>query len=314
MKRYIVLVSALVALGCGGSGGGSAVTNTAVAELMVSKTTINYGELVELRATKGEDVRVLANLYSNGGSVGGGLSTPFVDHPAIDTTYLLFADNEVTGDSLTYRKTVVVRKTTRRYLIVGDAAVQDVKDAATFVGQLSSVAPVLASTLPSDLSAYDAVVVFESSGVTPAAVPTLTGHLAAGHGVVLVGRAAQLLATGDENNNDLSALKAWTGLMQVGSFGGGFAHPVHFSYVGGVSYGPSFKHPVRVATPTPTGTGFYGNYVGGGLVFHEPVGGGRTLYLSEVGHSNDVTMQYIIPANGYGWDYVVKSHLQWVAH
>lgn len=317
MKRCILLVPLLVALGCGGSGGGAGVTNAAVAHFLVDKKVINYGESVALTLTTADPVRAGQNVTLPDGSKPSswGDTQHFTDAPAITTTYLANATNSVTGDIQGYRHTVTVRKTTKRYVNVGATTESDVTWCKAHVEELSSVAPVVSTTIPSDLSPFDVLVLCEGGTFGPSDRPQVEAFLASDKGVVVIGSAARRLATGIMSDPNTSILQPWLGIDHETTFFGNRA-PVSNLKCSGIAKAGDQEltyEGAHVAQANWSGITSYGYFGGHWLataaLFTEPPMGGRAFYMAYA-HNGDS----VFPANGPAWDYLVKSHLQWVAH
>lgn len=207
----LVLSAALALSGCGGGGG--ALASHAVS-LSASQTSIKYGDPVTISwTTSGTDTSFQNGIEScNFADVKTPLNTAgsITDHPAITTTYTM-AVKRNDGSTGSDQVTVTVAKSVARFLVVGDAASADSGTAMAMLPEVTSVAPTLSATLPASPTGFDAVVLTSSGSLSIADQSKVLAWLAAGKGVIVVGAAANKIATGDPSNTNVSAIAGWLG-------------------------------------------------------------------------------------------------------
>ena len=109
------------------------------------------------------------------------------------------------------QKTVKVRPGTKKFLIVGDTSTADVGSVRAMLPIATTVVADVVRNLPTDATGYDAIILTDGADMRKADAPRIQPWLDANKGVIVVGRAAKLLATGDLNNRDVSSVAGWFG-------------------------------------------------------------------------------------------------------
>lgn len=191
----------LTLLACGG--GGAFVGQPSI-NLSASDLTIEYGEPVRI-SWSSTDVAAIsdANFAVSPGDVNGSLT----DYPATDTTYQIEGKSSG-GDSASDTITVKVNPGPKRILLVADPAGASTSAVAQFLQRLSTQVVEVSQTLPATTLA-DVLVIGQSATITDSDKVKVVSFLAAGKGVILSKRGPCLLATGDIDNNDISAVGSW---------------------------------------------------------------------------------------------------------
>lgn len=198
----LVTLTVLALPGCGGGSSKSATVNVSR-----SKAEIMYGEQVTI-SWNSSNIDSLDTDATNLELSSGQLSGSITDMPALDTEYKVVgnsADGKVTGII-----SVSVTKSDKRIALVADAAVSGVPQVRDFVQGLTTQTVVTSLSLPS-LVSTDVLVLMESAAIGPAQQSTIKGFLYGGGSVVLVGRAANKLATGNLADGDVTSIGSWFG-------------------------------------------------------------------------------------------------------
>ncbi len=200
ISRSLCGIALASLLACGGGGGG--LSNDAPSVSMTaSPVVIDYGKASTITWSSKNVHHLSASSFPvSAASVNGS----FTDTPATDTTYSITGAS-AGGDQATASVTVHVKANAKKILVIADPANPASFQVAQFLQGLSTISLTVSKTLPSGFSA-DVLVIGSSAQVTPADRSKVTSFMASGGGVVLVGRAPCLLATGDTNNDDISAI------------------------------------------------------------------------------------------------------------
>jgi|GEM_PF-6671798 len=285
MKYHIaVALSALFLSGCGGASNSSTSGGTAspTASIKANATTINYGSPVTItwNATNAESIT------SNFGVSGSEFSGSVTDTPASDTTYSITAS---AFQNVTKSVTVHVSAGTKRILLVADQSQPNIATITQLLQSTTSVPVTVSLTLPSSFNAD--VLVLTSASLSPSDWPKVTSFLSSGGSVVIVGTAANLLATGDPNNNDLSSIGnvlAGVTSSQPGSIFDPSVSIVSQAqpgfFLSSTVYGVSWKAEYEVSPVSVNAIGLASDSSGNFAAFaYKPPTGGRICYLENVG-------------------------------
>jgi hypothetical protein len=283
MIYRLSLAAALAALliGCGGSsgtdGGGSANPSVSIRS---SATTISYGDPVTITWNSSNADEV----HSNFGIQSSQLNGSFTDTPTSDTTYSIEAK---AGSKPSSTKSVVVHvaKANKRILLVADETQPWASTVEELLQSTTSAPLAISLTLPSSFSAD--TLILTNASLSTSDWPKVKSFLSAGGGVVIIGHAANLLATGDQSNDDLSAIgnvlagaterNDYTEVNVVNSAQPGF--PLSATTYGVILPGINQISPVSV-NAIRLSTAANGAY--DAFAYRPPIGG-RVAYLNTIG-------------------------------
>jgi hypothetical protein len=199
---------ALIALGCGGGGGGGGNGGgggggAATAQVTSSPTSITYGQSSNVTWSASNnatfvssDFGLTANNFQNG---------TIADTPGTTTTYTLTVGTPQVTDT----STVTVAPVAADVLVVGDVLVQNTTTAQAVADALTTGTVNIAAAVPDPDAFYEVLVISPTIAFTADGRTQVKKWLDADKGVVLLGRSPRVLATGDVNNSDVSALGAW---------------------------------------------------------------------------------------------------------
>ncbi len=273
MKTFSTLaVIACALVGCGGSSTGSTAASIT---LSVSNNNVAYGQPATISwSSQNVDSITSASFPVSGSTLNGSIS----DKPTVPTTYKITAHG-TDGSSVSSTVTVSVQKGSKRILVLGDTAVSGFSQVVDALQTLTTQTVQVSQGLPGAFST-DVLVISSSSTVSPSDVSAIKSFMSAGGGVVLIRYATRLLATGDKNNSNVSA---------VGTFCGGISDSSSFT---------PFKT-AQIVTGTvsgfPLGASLFGNNVEGQGV--KPVSASATLLTNQ--DDQGYTMGYVYqPASG----------------
>lgn len=214
MRTILLLPIGILALaGCGGVSKALGIADDAV-NLNTDKTSVAYGEAVKIAwSTSG------LNTSTNNGFVSSNFADVFqplsssgnvTDHPLVTTTYQMRVRKE-SGAEASDSVTVQVLPGTRRFLIVGGSGSAAASTARTLLAEASSIQADITSAIPASSGSYDALILVEGGSFGPADQSKVTAWLSAGKGVIVVGAAANQLATGSTSNTNTSSITSWFG-------------------------------------------------------------------------------------------------------
>lgn len=274
MNKSLLTISLSLSSLLIGCGGGGVSAPRASISLGLSKSTLTYGESVTLSWTS-QGVRNLTSQTSfpvSSSQVNGSM----VDRPATSTTYVVTGVDDA-GNEVSATIAVSVARIPSRFLLVGDQSLAGVTQIASFLKSLSGLDVATSLTLPTPIDA-DVVVILRSANVGPADHAAVQSYLSAGGRVVIVGRAANKLATGNELNPDVSAIGSWfagatssefslTAIFSVPGAPGIPLSAIHYNreLISDVTTGPVSADAVLLTTSAGAGSG--------GFVYKTPSGG-----------------------------------------
>ncbi len=192
---------ALCLAGCGGSGDTSATPSISI---HVSNPSVGYGQASTISWSSSNVTSIISASFPVDSS---NVNGSFVDKPTVPTTYKI-SGRGTDGSAVNATVTVSVQKGSKRILVLGDTAVSGFSQVVDALQTLSTQPVQVSLGLPATFST-DVLVISSSSTVSPSDVPTIKSFLNAGGGVVLIRYAIRLLATGDKNNGNVSAIGSW---------------------------------------------------------------------------------------------------------
>ena len=207
-------------------GGGGLAPNASSISISAATQTISYGQTVNINWIGHNIHDISASSFPADGAA---LTGSITDKPAVTTTYSITAWGL---DSVHHSATVTVNvaKGNKTILFVGDTAQSGVNQLIEFLQALTTQTVQVSPNIPSSFTA-DVVVLSPSASITSADIPKVQGQLTVGKGVVLISEAAALLATGNANDSDVSAIGSFcAGVTNLGN--GGFYSLVDTSPVG----------------------------------------------------------------------------------
>lgn len=225
LKLFGFVALSFLLSSCGGAG---SITNPNASSisLTASTQTITYGQSVNINWI-GHNIGSIseASFPVDGAALTGSIT----DKPATTTTYSITAWGE-DSESHSATVTVNVAKGNKKILFVGDTAQSGVNQLIEFLQALTNQTVDVSPNLPSSFTA-DVVVLSPSASISAADIPKVQAQLTAGKGVVLINEATALLATGDANNSNISAIGSFcAGVTNLS--GGGWYSLVEISPVG----------------------------------------------------------------------------------
>lgn len=189
----------MLLLGCGGSSGGVASTRPTVS-LSSSAVEVPYGQPVTVTwSTQNAD-----SVRTNFGASSTQLSGTLTDTPTSETTYQVIAER-ITGETAERSVTVRVTRSNKRILVIADSTQPGTATPVALLQSTTTVPVEVSLSLPQAFTA-DVLVLGSRGALTPSDWPRVRSFLSGGGGVVIVGRAAALLATGNRENDDISAI------------------------------------------------------------------------------------------------------------
>jgi len=210
----IVLVGGGLA-GCGGGGStgdstGTGTTSTTLS-LRATPSTITPGQSVTLSWTSANANSVTSSTFG-AANVNGSVTV----RPTFSTDYAI----SVTGsNNRTGTARVTVTRPTPRFAVVGSGSDPEVAEIQTTLASAGTVT--VQSSIPTDASSFDSLVIHDSGSIGPSDAATVRAALAANKGVVLVGFAPSKLSTGasafttsgdtTDTALDTSAIAGWFG-------------------------------------------------------------------------------------------------------
>ena len=216
--RSLPLAALLLVAGCGGGGkttdGVKGDTSSSV-RVSASPTAIAYGGSTNITwSTKNPRNFTASNFGLDENSYTSGSLT---DTPGTTTVYRLGIQSQ-DFNNLVGSVKVAVAPIAANVLVVGDASKAGPTQIQAFVRTIDTGTVTVAAAVPEPSDAYGVLVVSPTMVPTPGAAAQVKKWLDAGKGVVLCGRAPSILASGDSNNEDVSAIGAWFfGVDELGS-------------------------------------------------------------------------------------------------
>lgn len=202
MKRLTLLIFITVLGGCGG--GGLTGSSSPSIGLSASKSVVNYGESVTISWSTGEGASIYTGqcnfpISGDNGSI--------TDIPSYDTTYRIRGE-DADGNDVTKTKQVLVAKSTKAILLVGDAATSGTNQIREYLQTLTTQPVTISLAVPA-LTGYDAVVLLPSAAYISGDNAKVAAYLTSGGSVFLVEQAPRRLATGSFGSGDISAIGSW---------------------------------------------------------------------------------------------------------
>ncbi len=281
--KFIALSSiSLILTSCGGSVGSD--PNASSISLTASSPTISYGQTVNINWI-GHNIQNIDSSNFQAGS--NALTGSITDKPAITTTYTITARG---NDSQLYTSTVTVNlvKGNKKILFVGDVAQSGVNQIIEFIQGMTTQTVQVSPTLPSSFTA-DVVVLSRSASVSPSDVSAVQAQLTAGKGVVVISVAAQLLATGNINNSDVSAIGSFlagvtdstnndslnSSLVTTSPIGLPFGATILGEEINGDSLSPISANAILTTQNSPWQSGGHSGFC------YSPASGGRIAYAGQ---------------------------------
>ena len=193
------IIFGILTLGCGGDSAGGSSTGSVSLHLSTASPT--YGQPVTVSWTS-------SNLASIDGASfpvnSNDITGSFADKPATSTTYQI-TGRTLSNDVVSSTITVNLQKGSKKILFLADTAQSSTNSLTDFLQGLSTQPVQVSLTLPSVFSA-DVIVISSSAAVSPSDVAAIKSFLNAGGGLVLIRWSTRLLATGDINNENISAI------------------------------------------------------------------------------------------------------------
>ena len=301
MSNRILFVLGVVALalsGCGGAKSASGSSDDPSVSIQTTASTVAYGSPVTVTWSSSN----ATSISSNFGAGSSQLSGSFTDTPASDTTYTVTAGAMFKPDA-TRSVSVRVTKSAKRILLVADTTQSWVATMRQRLQDTTTTAVTVSLTLPNSFST-DVLVLSSSGSLSPADWPKVQSFLAGGGGVIIHGSATKLLATGDRNNSNVSAIgNVLAGVTRiedrisydnvVTSAQPGFS--LSSTLYGQSVFNINLVSPVSVDAVRLT-QGVSGDYL---AFVYRPSGGGRIAYLGAIGidaSSNAVASQQLLMA------------------
>lgn len=211
----VLSLAAAALIGCGGTEGILGSNNSI--ELSASSTTVAYGQPVTISwVSRNTDIG-FQNGFRDSNFADFRLPLPttgsIVDRPALTTTYTMKVEKE-NGDVVTDSLTVTVPKGNKRFLVIAGTTSADGNSAATLLREITNATPVVSTTIPANGDGYDVLVLSEGGNFGTADQPKILTWLNAGKGVIVIGAAAQQIASG-------SVSAAWTSTSSISGWFGG---------------------------------------------------------------------------------------------
>ena len=203
-RRAGIVTLSCLALFFAGCGGGGATGSSGSLSLSASKTTVAYGEPVTISWSASGDATIIAGQCNFPVS---GQSGSIVDYPSYDTTYRI-RGNDGNGADAEKTRTVVVQKSAKKILLIGDTAVSGTNQIKQYL-QTITTQPVDTRLDITGVSPYDVVVLLPSAAYIPSDNAEIAIYLTDGGSVILVDQAPRRLATGNGGVGDVSAIGSW---------------------------------------------------------------------------------------------------------
>lgn len=206
----VVLAGSLV--GCGG--GGKTGTGASLS-LSVSDPTVNYGQSVTVAWSTSGTATILGGqcnfpVSQQSGSI--------VDFPSHDITYRI-QGGDGNGNTISKTRTVSVRKSEKRILLIGDTAVSGTNQIQQYLQGITSQAVDISLSV-TGMSLYDLVVILPSAAFDAGDNAEVSAHLASGGSVILLDQAPIRLATGNYGVGNVSAIGSWcAGVTSISTSG-----------------------------------------------------------------------------------------------
>lgn len=307
MKRRITLAASIALaglLGCGGSGSTTGGQGSAELALKASASSIRYGDPVSISWSSSELDKITSSNFGVGSRQ---FSGSLVDRPASTTTYLLTGESYSSGE-IAKAVTVKVLPSSKRVLLVADAAIAGAPQLAEVLQQATTYPIVTSLTIPSTTTA-DVVVLAGSSGsFGPSDEPKIRSFLAAGKGVIVIGRAIRKLATGNVENGSLgTAVGTWLAgaNTSIENYGASIVTSSPGIPISATLYGKSFKDAWALR---PIATSAHEISIDGNrsvAFLYSPAIGGRVGYLGNVGIESS--------ASSHTTQAVLLTQLRWVS-
>lgn len=266
-------------LACGGAGGlGS---NSPSVSLSASRSSISYGQSV----TIGWSSKKISSIESSNFRVGSSaLDGSITDTPATTTTYKVTGYGE-DGKRYSGSVTINVNKGPKTILFIGDTSQAGVNQQIEFVQGLTTQSVQVSGTVPSTISA-DVVILSNGANIKPSDRTAIQNQLNRGAGVVFVGDSPRMLATGDSNIYDISAIGSFfAGATRCDS---GSYFDIVSSSPAGIPFGSTLLDVYEfigggVGPITSSATLLTSNSSGtfGGFLY-SPSSGGRLAYVGQI--------------------------------
>lgn len=206
------LTFALLAVsGCGGKGAGGQTVSVSA-----SPKSVVYGQSTRVSWSASATSRFSSSSFGltednfREGSIN--------DTPGTTTTYELRVNSEE-GNTVPARATVTVAPIAEDVLVVGDAGQAGPEQIASFIGALTTGTVTVAASVPAPSETYGLLVMSPTTAASSVAASRIKAWLDAGKGVMLCGKSPQVLATGNRNNDDVSAIGSWFfGVNEMGRY------------------------------------------------------------------------------------------------
>lgn len=231
--------------GCGGTEGVFGVNNSI--ELSASSRTITYGDQVTISWISRNTDTAFQNGFRDSNFADFRLPLPpsgsITDRPAITTTYRMTVQKD-NGDLVTDSINISVPRGNKRFLVVAGTTSADGSSAAALLPQITTVTPTVSETIPATGDGYDVLVLSEGGNYGTADQPKILTWLNAGKGVIVIGAAAQQLASGAVSTSFTStaSISGWFGgvsSMEKDLSGASLEFEINETQIG---YSPTYRN------------------------------------------------------------------------